>query len=124
MLLKMSKPLQLDVKFKTRPTSEEQISLWNDIRWKRAKENMTQDTLDQYKKIGDQMLGSINFNTGENTGVPIPEPAQNSLSYIITGLKSGLLPSDLEKNEKKLLEQYIGKEWYKQYGYSKKDLDL
>ncbi len=54
---------------------------------------------------------------GTNTGVPIPEPARDSVAHIIMGLKSGLLPSDLTKEEKDVMEVFQGKEWYKNYGF-------
>jgi len=94
-----------------RPTNEEHLSLWNDDRWKKAKDSMSTDQLEQYRTIGEQMNGSIDYTTGVSNSIPIPEPAQESISYILTGLRSGLEPEDLDKDEITTLETFIGKDW-------------
>jgi len=94
-----------------RQLEETKLSLWNDIRWDRAKSNMSEEQLEQYKTIGDQMNGSINYLSGESNPIPIPEPVQDSVSYILSGLKSGLDVDDLDVDEIKALETFIGKDW-------------
>ena len=68
-----------------RQIDESKLSLWNDVRWQRAKTSMSNEQLKQYKKIGEQMNGSINYLTGDSNPIPIPEPAKDSISYIISG---------------------------------------
>ena len=101
----------------TKPNS----SLWNDIRWERAKNNMSKEQLEQYKSIGDQMNGSIDYLTGESNPIPIPEPVKESVSYIMSGLKSGLEVSDLDADEIKTLETFIGKDWQSKLFISEKE---
>jgi hypothetical protein len=103
--------------FQNRVKDESECSLWNDSRWKTARDNMSEDQYQQYQTIGNQFHGSINYTDGTNTGVPIPEPARDSVAHIIMGLKSGLLPSDLTNEEKDVMEVFQGKEWYKNYGF-------
>jgi hypothetical protein len=94
-----------------RPTCEADLSLWNDPRWKKAKDSMSKDQIAQYKNIGNQMHGSIDYTTGVSNSIPIPEPAQESISYILTGLRSGLDAEDLDADEITTLETFIGKDW-------------
>ncbi len=103
--------------FKDRITDESQCSLWNDPRWSTARGNMSEDQFSQYQTIGSQFHGSIDYETGNNTGVPIPEPARDCLSHIILGLRSGLRPSDLDPDEIKILETFRGSNWFKEFGY-------
>ena len=103
-----------------RQVDEAKLSLWNDIRWERAKSNMSKEQLEQYKTIGDQMNGSINYLTGESNPIPIPEPVKESVSYILSGLKSGLDVEDLDENEIKTLETFIGKDWQSKIFVSEK----
>ena len=103
-----------------RQVDETKLSLWNDIRWERAKSNMSKEQLEQYKTIGDQMNGSINYLTGESNPIPIPEPVKESVSYILSGLKSGLDVEDLDENEIKTLETFIGKDWQSKIFVSEK----
>ena len=106
-----------------RQIDETKISLWNDIRWARAKSNMSKEQLEQYKTIGDQMNGSINYLTGESNPIPIPEPVKESVSYILSGLKSGLDVEDLDEDEIKTLETFIGKDWQSKIFVSEKKDD-
>lgn len=106
-----------------RQIDETKISLWNDIRWARAKSNMSKEQLEQYKTIGDQMNGSINYLTGESNPIPIPEPVKESVSYILSGLKSGLDVDDLDEDEIKTLETFIGKDWQSKIFVSEKKDD-
>ena len=46
-----------------------------------------------------------------------------AVAYIETSLRSGLHPSMLEDNEKALLKETYGNEWYHRWGYIEKDLD-
>ena len=94
-----------------RQIDETKLSLWNDIRWDRAKDNMSTEQLNQYKSIGEQMNGSIDYISGKSNPIPIPEPVKESLSYILSGLKSGLDVDDLDKDEIKTLETFIGEDW-------------
>ena len=74
-----------------------------------------------YQKMGQYMFTEHKFvddhviNTMDNTTL-------EEASYIIEGLKSGMHPSYLEPNEIEILEDAYGKQWYKKFGYTKKDL--
>jgi hypothetical protein len=103
-----------------RQLDESKLSLWNDIRWDRAKSNMSKEQLEQYTTVGEQMNGSINYLTGESNTIPIPEPVQDSLSYILSGLKSGLEVNDLDEDEIKTLETFIGEDWQSKIFISEK----
>jgi hypothetical protein len=43
-------------------------------------------------------------------------------AYISEQLKSGLHPSMMEDDEKRLMEELFGKEWYTKWGYVEGDL--
>ena len=82
---------------------------------------MPEEQLEQYKTIGDQMNGSINYLSGESNPIPIPEPVKESVSYILSGLKSGLDIDDLDEDEIKTLETFIGKDWQSKIFVSEKE---
>ena len=103
--------------FKARACNEDDLSLWNDKRWKTARNNMTTEQADQYKVLGEQFHGSIDYVTGGNTGVPIPEPTQDSIDYILLGLRSGLNPDDLTQDEQEYLEMVKGENWRTVLGF-------
>ena len=98
-----------------RKITDNDLSLFSDPRQSSAKENMSKDDLNHYEQIGKQFHESINYTTGENTGVPIPQPISESISYIEMGLRSGLSPEDLDENEIKIMEEYLGTDWLKNY---------
>jgi hypothetical protein len=45
-----------------------------------------------------------------------------ALAYNKEGLKSGILPKDLDDDEVNLLVEIYGNEWYKEFGYTQHDL--
>lgn len=109
-------------KFKCGPQSEKDVSLWSDPRWQNAEKSLTKEQLTQYKNIGEQMIASINFENGVSNEIPIPKPAADSISYIMTGLRSGLEPEDLSDDEIKTLEIFLGENWMEKiYDYQTKD---
>jgi hypothetical protein len=49
--------------------------------------------------------------------------AIDTVSQIKLMLRSGMHPSFLEKEEREFLTNYLGKEWYKEFGYLENDLN-
>ena len=84
---------------------------------------LTPEQRDYYKKLGEEMYGSVNFEDNKILN-NLPPPLQESCAYIEEGIKSGLLPSDLDENEIIVLEEAYGKEWYKYFEYKKEDIPL
>ena len=82
---------------------------------------MSPEQLDEYKRIGEQLYGNINFEDSKIIN-NMPPPMEESVAYIEQGIKSGLLPEDLDENEVVLLEQAYGPEWYLKYGRTKQDV--
>jgi hypothetical protein len=87
-----------------------------------AKKSMTPEMLDHYKQIGEEMYGNIDFET-DTVLNNMPPPMSEAVAYIEISIRSGQHISTLEPNEKMLLEDAFGSEWYTRYGYSKEDLD-
>ena len=94
--------------FPQRAQNLEDLSLWNDPRWGKVKQNLSKEQIEQYKTIGEQMNGSINFTNGKSNEIPIPEPAKDSIAYILVGLRSGLEIDDLDEEEIKSHEYVCG----------------
>jgi hypothetical protein len=102
---------------------EKENSLWNNSMITSALNSMSHDELEHYKKIGESMFGEINFETaGVTDKNNIPLFLTDAASYICESLKSGLHPSMLTDNEKCIMENVFGKEWYKKYDYVEEDL--
>ena len=85
-----------------------------------AKKSMSPRSLERYRKLGESMYGGINFTNSKVDNCL--EPMVEALAYIEESLKSGLHPSMLEDNEKAILVDAYGEQWYKKWGYIKKDL--
>ena len=84
---------------------------------------MTPEQIEHYKQIGEQMYNSINF---EETKInkAIPPSMEEAVAYVVSGIKSGLHPNDLDINEISLLTDAYGKKWYEQFGYEAHELNL
>jgi hypothetical protein len=83
--------------------------------------NMSPEDVLAYKKMGKEMYGSIDFEKSEVLA-NLPPPMSEALAYIKEGLKSGILPKDLDDDEVNLLVEIYGNEWYKEFGYTQHDL--
>ena len=64
----------------------------------------------------------MNFKNSTISIEPEEQMAEAKL-YLRELIKSGLHPSHMEENEKAVMENEYGKEWYKEWGYVKEDLD-
>lgn len=84
---------------------------------KNMKEGLSDEQLDTFRIFGEKFYGSVDFETG------LSSATEDAVAYIRKTLDSGLHPSCLDKDERYLLENKLGEEWYKEWGFTKKDLD-
>ena len=91
--------------------------LFNNPLINNALKSMTPEQIEEYKKFGEYMYGTVNFQDSSLIN-NLPPPMEESVAYIEEGIKSGLLPEDLTENEVCLLYEAYGKEWYKKYGFT------
>jgi len=96
-------------------------SLFNNPMVNNALKALTPEQLAGYKKIGEQLYGSINYVDSEIINNMAP-PMEEAVAYVEEGIKSGLLPEDLDENEVILLTNAYGEEWYLRYGFKKEDV--
>jgi hypothetical protein len=81
---------------------------------------------EKYKKIGDDLYGTINYvdivNEGQHISENIPDDAIEAVLYIESQLRSGLHPVDMGVDEINLMANAYGDEWYSKWNYTKQDL--
>jgi len=107
----------------TERSKEKTNSLWNNSMITSALNSMSHDELEHYKKIGESMFNEIDFETASVTDKNnVPLFLTDAAAYISETVKSGLHPSMLTENDKCIMENVLGKEWYKKYGYVEGDL--
>ena len=85
-----------------------------------AKAALTPEQREKYAKIGENLYADLD-NTGKFD--PLEKRLKQASAYIIEGIKAGLLPKELSKDELRVLEEVLGKTWYESYGYTEKDLN-
>lgn len=122
---------------------QNQYDLFDNPMIRNILKQMSPEEIEKYKKLGEDLYGNMDMmesisdivvdglkdktldidkkSITQPTEV-IPEQIRDSICYITEGLKSGLLPRDLDDDEKNILNQYFGEEWYKKFGYEKCDL--
>lgn len=91
-----------------------QDQLFNNEMIKQARESMTPEQLEEYKKKGEEFFANVDFEDKDGNTIP---PVESACAYITEGLKSGIHPSYLDDNEKRVMEEIYGKEWYKKWGW-------
>jgi hypothetical protein len=100
-------------------------TLWDNEMVRHAMKTMSPEDIEKYRKIGESMYKDIDFETAKisNKDQSCPQFLADSVAYLTEAIKSGLHPSMLTEDEKNILEEFYGKEWYKQWDYTKEDLD-
>lgn len=83
---------------------------------------MSEEERERYRIIGEQMYGNMDYESAKNLN-NLPAPMMEAVAYLETQIRSGFHPSMLEENEKMLLADAHGEEWYKKWDYVKEDLD-
>lgn len=86
--------------------------------------NLSPEEIENYKKIGEELYGGINFEKSEILTNAPPFISDESIAYVLEGIKSGLQPKDLTKDELNLLSEVYGKEWYLKFNFTKEDIEI
>ena len=124
-----NKPIPQDPSIPRLPppvTSEEYISsgpndLFDNPMSRAALAAMSEEQKEKYRIIGEHLYGQFDFQDEQSINNMPPDMVE-AVAYIEIQLRSGLHPSMLEDNEKELLADAYGEEWYISLGYNKKDL--
>ena len=82
---------------------------------------MSPEEKENYQRIGEQMYGNMNFEDARFLINP-DEKMNEALACLESQLRSGLHPSDLEDNEKAVLKDAYGDNWYEKWGFVNEDL--
>ena len=82
---------------------------------------LSDEDKERYKKIGEELYGTIDFESNQSKST-MGNDMLEALACIELQLNSGLHPSDLENNEKELLKDAYGDEWFKKWNYELADL--
>ena len=88
-------------------------SLFNDTKLKSMFENLTEKEKQDYKRCGEHMYNK----DYESLGTEDPKLV-DAAAYIAEGLKSGLRPSQLDKNEIEVMRSIYGEQWFTRYNYT------
>jgi len=91
--------------------SSKQDTLWDNDMVRAAKKTMSTEEIAQYKKIGEQFYGNMDFTQNNDLDSILKESA----AYISMGLNSGLLVSSLSKDEKRVMKEIYGEKWYEKW---------
>lgn len=87
-----------------------------------AKKAMTQEQIEEYKRIGEYMYNNKHLAQIE-TGQKREPPTNSELAfYAYEFVKAGGNPKDLSDVELNALSQIKGREWYKEFGFSESDI--
>jgi hypothetical protein len=106
-----------DVKKNDKKDDKKYDPLFDNPLVQQFKESLTPEERAKYEKIGQDLYNTVNFETGETE-----ETMEDVFQQLKAMLESGLHPSFLTYEEKSFMENYLGKEWYKEFGYLENDL--
>jgi len=96
-------------------------NLFNNPMVQAARAALSDEDKERYKRRGEEMYNSVDFANNKLIN-NFPEEMLESLAHVEEQLRSGLHPADMEKNERAILQEAYGKEWYKKWGFINEDL--
>jgi hypothetical protein len=97
------------------------MDIWDNPMVNNALKALSTDQLAEYKKMGENLYGKIDYNTNKILN-NVPPPMEESVAYIEEGLKAGLLPEDLTYDEVMILVQAYGEKWYEKYDFKQHEV--
>lgn len=89
---------------------------------KAAQAALSDEDKEKFRKLGESMFSGINFEDGQTLN-NMPPPMAEAVAYLNSQIQAGMHPSMLDDNEKAILADAYGEEWYTDWGYVKEDLD-
>lgn len=95
--------------------------LFDSIR-KNVIQGMSEEQVEQLKKLGEKFHESFDVTSGSVRDLNVIE-MEEALAYVVESLKSGIHPSYLTEDEVAMVKAGYGEEWYKNWGYSKEDIE-
>lgn len=107
------------------------FDIFNNPQIKQAKASLPPEMVEQYEQIGkniwNQMERSESILTanGENvdfTGQGLPPPVEEAAAHISEALKSGMHASLLDEDEKNVMKECFGDQWYTKWGWTDEDM--
>jgi hypothetical protein len=107
----------LNTPIKPLPHQISTYDLFKDESMKAAFKSLPKEEQERYKREGEKVY-SVDYDTLGVGGTDTKQKAIEDAAYIAEGLKSGLLPRQLEKEEIETMRQVFGKKWYERYGYT------
>ena len=79
--------------------------------------SLPKEEQESYKRQGEKLY-SMDYDSAGIAGVDTKQKLIEDAAYIAEGLKSGLLPRQLDKEEVETMRKAFGKKWYEKYGYT------
>ena len=98
------------------------MDLFNNPMINAAKKALNPEQVEEYKRIGEYMYNSQNYQIAE-TGSKVTEPTEENLFlYAVEAMKSGLNPMDLSDGELRSLIRFYGERWYEKFDYTENEV--
>lgn len=96
----------------------EKNSIFDNPMIRAARNSMTPEQIELYKKIGEEYYKNIDMTEQDRKNIIKQDSIYiKSVEYIEDGIRSGLDYNDLEDDEKEILKTKYGEKWYEHYGF-------
>lgn len=96
--------------------------MYNNPSVQQFRDSLPPEDIVKYKQMGEAIYNTLDYVQSKVLNNPIPGFLIEPLKDIKASLKSGLHPSELNSDEKRVLVECLGDDWYLQFGYVKEDL--
>jgi hypothetical protein len=84
--------------------------------------SLNPEELVKYQQMGEAIYNTVDYVQSKVLDRSIPGFLIEPFQDIKASLKSGLHPSELDADEKRVMVECLGDDWYVKFGYVKEDL--
>jgi len=107
--------------------SKKTYNLFEDKKIQEMANQLSPKTKKKFKKMGENYFKNLDIKqTKDEVSLGLTKDTTDkvtaALSYLLHGLKSGLHPKSLSKQEHQFLNDNYNTEWFKEFGFEEKDL--
>lgn len=101
-------------------SDENKMDLFTNSMVKNALKALSPEDVQKYKEVGESLYGGIDFEEGKI--LKEKEELEEAVQHLEIGLRSGLLPEELDEDEIDALVKIKGEKWYEEYGYTREEV--
>lgn len=108
--------------------SDGRYSLFDEPTMRMLREQLSDKERQYYQQVGEHMFARMHVSDTESGETKVEmkvqqeDPVAKHKADLVSALRSGYHPSDMDDAEREFARKHLGERWYERFGYSESDL--